>query len=361
MTALIGDFSNHDWDRGGMDFAAMRRAGLLGAIHKCTDGMNFYRDPYWPVAAGRMRAAFGDGVYGAYHVLWGNRSIPGQVDWWFAVLDATAPGWRTDPGFALMSDNEPFGYNAPPSIGQINQAGDYIRQLTGKVMLAYAPTWVYGAAVNVLRYPLVASNYGANPPGKFTTGYPGDASARWRPPTAVLLQYGSRLSIGPQSGCDVNAYRGTITDLRARLTPAPVAPTEVTTEDDMPTGIPSTRITEPRPGATASHCIWPVNSGGLPWGPAWLTIWGDLAGAQAKVRMVTSDGAGHDTAWIRGDGGGLVPDPTGAGGIVIDSGRLVNLQLPDGTRGVSFQRQPLSDADACDTVLSFSVEYGRRP
>lgn len=213
MTEFLGDWSNHDWGRGSMDFAAMRRDGVRGGTHKTSDGLNFYRDPYWPGAVGRMRSAFADGVYGSYHVLWGNRSIRAQVDWWFSILDATAAGWRADPRFAVMSDNEPFGYNVAPTIAQVNEAGDIIRALTGKTMLAYCPPWHYGAALGGLRYPLVSSNYGSNPIAHYLAAYPGDSSSRWG--GAALLQYGSRTRMGAQSTCDTNAFRGSLEELRS--------------------------------------------------------------------------------------------------------------------------------------------------
>ncbi len=235
MTRFLGDWSNHDADRAGgvqLDFAAIARDGIVGGWHKTSDGWNFYRDPYWPDAIGRMRKAFSAGVYGSYHVLHGQVSINGQVDWWLSILDATAPGWRADPRFVLMTDNEPFGYNTTPSIGQVNGAGDHIRAVCGKTMLAYAPPWVYGSALSGLRYPLVSSNYGNNPVTGYRQAYAaagGDTSPRWTAaavPVAVL-QYGSATVQGPYQSCDSNAVLDrtwtTLFGADMPLTPADVA------------------------------------------------------------------------------------------------------------------------------------------
>lgn len=213
-TGFFGDFSNHDFTRGPMDFARMRDDGLAGAWFKSSDGLNFYTDPYFPGAIGQMRATMQ--VRGAYHVLWGNRSITGQIDWWFTILDRWCPWWRTDPDFVLMSDDEPFGYNTAPSIAQINTAHDYIKATTGKGSLAYAPPWVYGTALDALRWPLVSSNYGANPAVHYPIGYPGDTSGRWHP-QAAILQYGSTLIIGNQSTCDTNAHREGVAGIRSLI------------------------------------------------------------------------------------------------------------------------------------------------
>jgi hypothetical protein len=214
LTGFFGDFSNHDFTRGPMDFARMRDDGLAGAWFKSSDGLNFYTDPYFPGAIAQMRTTMQ--VRGAYHVLWGNRSITGQIDWWFTILDRWCPWWRDDPDFVLMSDDEPFGYNTAPSIAQINTAHDYIKATTGKGSLAYAPPWVYGTALDALRWPLVSSNYGANPAVHYPIGYPGDTSGRWHP-QAAILQYGSTLIIGNQSTCDTNAHREGVAGIRALI------------------------------------------------------------------------------------------------------------------------------------------------
>ena len=117
-------------------------------------------------------------------------------------------------------------------------AGQVAAAAAGKLdprrILAYAPEWLYGASLAGLRYRLWASNYGANPTTHYRQAYPGDGSTRWHAYSGqmpLILQYGSNTTIGDQSTCDANAYRGTLAELLATLgaDPGP-APTE---EDDM--------------------------------------------------------------------------------------------------------------------------------
>lgn len=219
-----GDWSNHDEARAGgvFDYASVAADGVSGGFHKSTDGLYFYTDPYFAQAAARMRDVFS--FSGAYHVLWGNRDVAGQVDWWASVLDQTAPWWRDDPTFALMTDNEPFSYNVAPTVDQVNAAGDRAWSCYRKQMFAYCPPWHYGADLARLRYPLVSSNYGANPAVHYPDAYPGDGSPRWAAggyPDAwrrQSLQYGSLTVMGSETDCDADRYRGDLAYLIKMIT-----------------------------------------------------------------------------------------------------------------------------------------------
>lgn len=204
MTHFHGDFSNHDWTRGVMDVASMAADGVEGGFHKFADGLYYYMDPYFPEAARRMRASSFK-FWGCYHVVWGSRDPAAQADWQIALLDDQVPGWRTDPRFRLMSDNEKFVYQTAPSIAQINAYHDrWAQRVPGVVQLAYAPRWYYGSSVTGIRYPVVASNYGSNPAVHYPLGYPGDGSSRW---ADSVLQYGSLLRQGTQNTTDCNAVK----------------------------------------------------------------------------------------------------------------------------------------------------------
>jgi hypothetical protein len=68
--------------------------------------------------------------------------------------------------------------------------------------------------------PLWNANYGANQAGPYRELYPGDGSSRWAPYSGrapMLLQFGSRATIGSQPGCDINAFRGTYEQLKALI------------------------------------------------------------------------------------------------------------------------------------------------
>lgn len=219
MTIFKVDCSNHDWGRGPMDVAAMRRDGIDIFIHKATDGARYYRDPYFAEALRRARDA-GMPVTGAYHVLW-NGNVVAQIDWFVDTVLAAAP-WAASEPFEWMLDCEPFGYNGgAPSIATINAAHDrLVQRLPDHRPLAYAPRWVYGSLTG-LRCPVVASNYGTNPATGYRQAYPGDSSNRWAAYSGtaapVVLQYGSNTIVGGQRTVDANAYRGTVDQFRALI------------------------------------------------------------------------------------------------------------------------------------------------
>lgn len=246
MVVYGWDASNHDWQRGPMDFAAARNAGVEFFTHKLTDGLRFYKDPYFARAVTRARAA-GIPLLGAYHVLW-NGNVTAQMDWFLGELDAQCPWWRAGP-FILQLDCEPFGYNGgPPTLGAIRTAADHLVKATGGRYrpIIYAPQWVYRNTLTGLDYPLWASAYGTNPIGGFRDIYPGDASSRWAAYSGqipAVLQYGSQTRIGSQGTCDANVYRGSLTQLAALVGGKTMTLTAMTTtaaatvtdeEDDMP-------------------------------------------------------------------------------------------------------------------------------
>jgi len=183
-------------------------------FHTCklTDGLRYFQDPSYQAQTNLARQ-FGVPVLGAYHVLWGNRDIGGQVDWFIERLDALTPYWRTVP-FVLQSDCEPFGYNVKPTISQINSFGDLLIERSGLPSFAYtpyAPAWSYGGGLTMLRYGNYwGSNYGSNPAVPYRDAYPGDSSSRWAAAAVktIILQYGSVTDIG-----DANAYRGDLASL----------------------------------------------------------------------------------------------------------------------------------------------------
>lgn len=200
-----------------MDVAAMVRDGISFLTHKATEGTSVTHAHYAD-ALGRARAA-GLKALGAYHVVrtpgnGGHGPIPAQVDFFLSNLDAKTPWWRTWPGFFLQVDLEHWPYdNVAADYGV--QMCDQLKARTGKTVILYAPQWAYGNAIGGT-HPLWASSYGANPSGHYMLAYPGDISPRWAAYSGrvpVILQYGSRLTIGSQPGMDANAFRGSLADL----------------------------------------------------------------------------------------------------------------------------------------------------
>lgn len=216
------DASHYDWDRGSMNLAAAVRDGIVFGTHKIGEGFRYADDRYTDWYS-RARAA-GVGLLGAYYV-----NLPGdqqtQADRFLALLDSEAPGWRTGP-FVLQVDAEKFDYmDRAPNPTEIRAFCDRLVARTASRFrpVVYAPRWVYGDTLRGLGYPLWASNYGSNPTVHYRQAYPGDGSTRWvaySGQTPTILQYGSRCTIGSQTICDANAFRGTLEQLRALVTPA---------------------------------------------------------------------------------------------------------------------------------------------
>lgn len=100
------------------------------------------------------------------------------------------------------------------------------------------------------------------------------------------------------------------------------------------------------PQTMESYGLWPVNAGGLRWGPAFASVFADLRGSRAAFRVAVGNGAG---AW-----------PVIHEKLIIESGKIWNTQLPNGARGISFQRVPVDAADLCLGSVSLSIEYATR-
>jgi len=230
VTIYKVDCSNHDWQRGGMDLAAMRRDGVDVFIHKATDGPKHYRDPYFAQAMRRGRTA-GIPILGAYHVLW-NTNVVEQVDWFIDTVLAAAPWAATEP-FEWMWDCEPFAYNGgAPSLATINAAtAHFVTRLPHHQPLAYCPKWVY-ASLRGITCPVVASNYGTNPSAHYRSAYPGDTSGRWAGYGGItphVLQFGSKTTVGRQPTVDANAFRGSLDEFKALIHPGAVTAINATT------------------------------------------------------------------------------------------------------------------------------------
>lgn len=218
MTIFGNDSSNHNQ-------ALVSRDGLDFYTHKVSDGDHFYADPYYQPHMVKAHQ-LGIPVMGSYHVLHGQRSIDSQADWWVQLVRAQTPWWRDKAAWIWQCDAEPFGYNITPSITEINALGDAVcrrANIPASSYVAYAPEWVYGAALKYLRYPIWQSSYGSNPTGNYRIAYPGDNSNRWNlwstglSKSPMFLQYGSKVTAGGVSTMDINAFRGTLDQLIAAL------------------------------------------------------------------------------------------------------------------------------------------------
>lgn len=216
MTIFGVDCSDFDYGRGPVDVAAMARDGIQFLTHKATEGTRVTHAHYGQTL--NAAKAAGIPILGAYVVVRtpgnnGHGSIAAQVDYLLAYLDQQTPWWRL-PGFFLQVDLEQWSYDKVAPIFGV-QMCDLLKAKTGKAVILYAPRWAYGDSITG-SHPLWASSYGINPVGGYRGLYPGDTSPRWQSysgRTPVILQYGSRLTVGSQPGMDVNAFRGSLQDL----------------------------------------------------------------------------------------------------------------------------------------------------
>lgn len=223
------------WDMSHYDAPGIGNAvaqGISFITHKAGgDATDTELDNWWR----EVRNLPADVVLGAYWVLYPG-SPEARADRFLARLDSANPGWRERDAFILQVDCEKWGGNSAtvPSIREINVFCDRLVARTGGKYqpIVYAPKWVYGD-VSGLRYPVWASSYVSGPPGGFKGMYPGDDSNRWRSygKPVSILQYTSSATIGGQTTCDANAFRGSVFALKRLVTPGASMAQQLSAED----------------------------------------------------------------------------------------------------------------------------------
>lgn len=234
MTLFGWDASDFDWARGPMDLAAAHADGIAWFTHKATEATNVQ---HWRLREGLERARdAGIEFLGAYHVVRSSPSPQAQVGYFLAYLDQQVPWWRTFPGFMLQVDLELWPYDQVPAAAGIAFA-NALQTSQHKQVLTYASRGMYGDSLTGIGTPLWNANYGkGNPAAHYPDAYPGDDGQGWvaySGQTPAMWQYGSRCTIGSQSGCDANAFRGTVADLRQLITGSAGSAPASSEEDDM--------------------------------------------------------------------------------------------------------------------------------
>lgn len=210
MTTFVHDGSHYD---GQYPVTGLLAAGVGATTHKATEGLH-YVDSTFGQYAGQVAAL--DTLGGAYHVLHAGNAAA-QARRFVDILDELAPWWRTVP-FLIQLDCERWSDGYPRS-GDIDEWVGQFAELDPHPVRAYCPEWLYGDTLTQVDVALWASDYGANPAYGYVQAYVianGDTSGRWRRysgHTPDLLQYGSRVTAGPLTTCDMSAYRGTLQDL----------------------------------------------------------------------------------------------------------------------------------------------------
>ena len=119
------------------DFRAVRRSGMLGVIHKATEGGDYLDTAY----AGRRPQAEAAGLmWGAYHFGTGQTSGARQAAYFLSVA---RPGPRT-----LLALDLEANENNPNNSMRLDQAEEFVQAVaaaTGRLPVVYVhPTWANG-------------------------------------------------------------------------------------------------------------------------------------------------------------------------------------------------------------------------
>lgn len=231
MTIFGSDVSHFD----GPDTRAMFADGIVFQTHKAGgDADDAELAAWWFLVKGyRPRV-----LLGAYWVLYPGNPV-GRADSFIARLDSQCPGWRDGP-FLLQADCEKWNNDVStvPPVSEVNAFCDRLTLRLPKLRpVGYLPDWVYGD-LSAFRYPLWSSKYvtGAGSP---RTLYPGDGARQWAAyggKTPAILQFTSSATIGGQSTCDANAFRGTLQELTRLVAPG-WTEDDVATKDDVIAGL----------------------------------------------------------------------------------------------------------------------------
>jgi hypothetical protein len=183
--------------------AGLRLAGAAAVIAKATQGTG-YRDPAY---AGFKAQAIALGIpFAAYH--------------W---LDTTSAATQAKNCFGVVGPDVPLMIDDEQNIIDVGHTLAFVqayRALGGRVVLEYAPRWVWERSGKPDLRPLaaaglalVSSNY---PTAGYTASGPGWATYGGVTPT--IWQYTDVQPFGGQR-VDFNAYRGTGDQLRALFNP----------------------------------------------------------------------------------------------------------------------------------------------
>lgn len=217
VTLYGWDASDYDWPRGAMDLGAAKRDGIVFFTHKATEGTTT-KHKHFGEAVTRARDA-GIEFIGAYHVVRSPRNARDEFNYFLAYVASQAVWLLTYPGFFVQVDLEKWPYDPVPA-AEAEDFADIATAELGRTAIIYASRGQYGNDLAGTSHPLWNAAYGTNPVGPYRSTYPGDRATGWTAYSGVvpaIWQYGSRLTIGTQPGCDANAYRSSLEDLRTLI------------------------------------------------------------------------------------------------------------------------------------------------
>lgn len=220
MTIYGWDASHYDAVPKGAEVVA---EGFHFMAHKAGGDKNDAELAAWWSA---LKAQRGKLLLGAYWVLYPGTPAA-RADAFLARLDAQCPGWRDGP-FILQADCEIWNgdTSTQPKKADIKSFCDHLRSKAPKLKpIAYASAGQYGSSLSGLGYPLWNARYPTSATGYASTLYKkvgGDSGSGWTSysgQTPALWQFTSSATIAGQTTCDANAYRGTLAQLTALLSP----------------------------------------------------------------------------------------------------------------------------------------------
>jgi GH25 family lysozyme M1 (1,4-beta-N-acetylmuramidase) len=202
MLNAVVDLSHHNTVN---DFSHIKEDGIIGIIHKATQGLNFVDDKY---ATRKDRAIALDLLWGAYHFGIGGNPI-GQAE---HFLNTVKPDAKT----LLAVDFETNPDGATMTLAEAEQLVDHIHQQTGRWPLLYTSrTFMKDAAPGnpatiLSNCPLWVASYQDAP------SIPKQWGDKW-----TFWQYTNGVN-GPEPHrvkgivrCDRNQFSGTPEELRA--------------------------------------------------------------------------------------------------------------------------------------------------
>ena len=149
------------------------------------------------------------------------------ADTWIGILDEDCPGWR-DREHILQMDAERWNGDdrTKPNRQYLQRLGNRLRELMPKLMpVCYASRGQYKDELAGLTFPLWNAAYPYEVSEGFKSAYQragGDNARHWAMYSGqipALWQYTSHAVIGGQTTSDANAYRGTLTGLKALVAP----------------------------------------------------------------------------------------------------------------------------------------------
>jgi len=226
----------HPTFQAALDVAILPRNGISYLACKVTEGTGWYRAAYHAFS----QAARAIGLrFCSYHFLRSESTGAAQAAW---CRQCMGDDWGRVP---VMLDWETSVSGTKAGKSTADAFIVAVRALGGLIELDYIPKWFHAqiGSPNLAAGPtgtlaLIQSAYGTNPAGSPANMYPGNNSLRWAGfggQPASLLQFGSNARLAGYPGpLDINAYRGTPTQLAAENWFHPPAPNPpVAEEDDM--------------------------------------------------------------------------------------------------------------------------------